>query len=118
MAHRRPGPSLARLVRLVSGLAIAAAYLLTAASTAAPMAVAAAVCTGWTSNVVPPQTIRVLRTSGSASGTVQVVSFRQYVNTVIAAEWSPGPTDAMRVGAIAVKQYAWYWRNSFVIAKW
>ena len=35
--------------------------------------------------------------------------FRQYVNTVIGAEWSPGATEALRVGAIAVKQYAWYW---------
>ena len=44
-----------------------------------PRRSAASVCTGWTSNVVPPQTIRVLRTTGPAAGSVQTVPFRQYV---------------------------------------
>jgi hypothetical protein len=37
-----------------------------------------------------------------------VVSFRQYVAVVLAAEWGVSG-DAGRVGAVAVKQYAWYW---------
>ncbi len=71
---------------------------------------AAAVCSGWTSNMTPPSTIRVLRTFGPAAGSVQLVAFRQYVNVVMAAEWGPtNPIEALRAGAIAVKQYAWYY---------
>ena len=108
-ARGRQRPPRVRLLRLVSGLALVAASLWSGAATAVTPAVAAATCTGWASNSVPPETIRVLRTSGPASGTVQVVPFRAYVYTVIAAEWSPGPASAVRAGAIAVKQYAWYW---------
>ncbi len=108
-ARGRQRPPRVRLLRLVSGLALVAAYLWSGTTTVVTPAVAAATCTGWASNAVPPETIRVLRTSGPASGTVQVVPFRAYVYTVIAAEWSPGPTSAVRVGAIAVKQYSWYW---------
>ena len=108
-AHKRLRPPRNRVMWLVSGLALAAAYLWTGVAVAVPAAQAAGVCTGWTSTIVPPQTIRVLRTSGAASGTVQIVPFRQYVYNVMGFEWSPGPTDAVRAGAIAVKQYAWYW---------
>jgi hypothetical protein len=77
---------------------------------------AAAQCTGWTSTTVPPTAIRVLRTTGPAAGTVQVVPFQQYVNVVMAAEWGPSdPSEALKAGAVAVKQYAWYhamyWRG-------
>lgn len=109
VAHARPRPSPVRYVRLVLGLTLIAAYLWLAGAAHVPDVAAAAVCTGWTSNVTPPSTIRVLRTSGPAAGSVQTVDFRSYVRTVIAAEWSPGPVEAMRVGALAVKQYAWYW---------
>ena len=82
---------------------------------AAPVT-AAAVCTGWTSHTVPPDAIRVLRTRGPADDTVQVVPFREYVNVVMAAEWGPtNPREALRAGAVAVKEYAWYnamrWRG-------
>jgi hypothetical protein len=82
---------------------------------AAPVTAAAA-CTGWTSHTVPPDTIRVLRTRGPADDTVQVVPFRGYVNVVMAAEWGPtNPREALRAGAVAVKEYAWYsamrWRG-------
>ena len=46
---------------------------------------------------------------GSRRGSVQTVPFRQYVTTVLTPEWSVGPVDVMRIGAIAVKEYAWYW---------
>ena len=71
---------------------------------------AASVCTGWTSTRVPPTTIRVLRSSGSSKGYVQIVNFKTYVQVVLAAEWPPSwPTAALQTGAMAVKQYAWYY---------
>ena len=64
----------------------------------------------------PPQTIRVLRTTGPAPGTVQTVDFRSYVEDVLSHEYgASSPPAALRVGAILVKQYAWYhamrWRG-------
>jgi len=101
--------------------ALCAALLLSliggAASILAPQAAGAAgTCTGWASDSAPPPTIRVLRTTGPASGTVQVVPFRDYVNVVMAAEWGPSsPVEALKAGAVAVKEYAWYhavvWRG-------
>lgn len=87
------------------------------AATVGPAPVrAASVCTGWTSDSVPPTTIRVLRTVGPAAGTVQVVPFHDYVTVVMAAEWGPSdPPEALKAGAVAVKQYGWYramyWRG-------
>jgi peptidoglycan hydrolase-like amidase len=79
-------------------------------------ALAAATCTGWTSDSVPPTTIRVLRTAGPASGSVQAVPFHDYVTVVMAAEWGSGnPAEVLKAGAVAVKEYAWYhamfWRG-------
>jgi hypothetical protein len=75
----------------------------------APTASAVTSCTGWKDSYAPPTTIRVLRSYGSASGTVQTVDFRAYVNNVMAWEWpSTYPTASLRAGAIAVKQYGWY----------
>jgi hypothetical protein len=77
---------------------------------------ARSVCTGWTSESIPPDAIRVLRTLGPDAGRVQEVPFRPYVETVMAAEFGAGAPDAaMEAGAVAVKQYAWYramnWRG-------
>ncbi len=70
-------------------------------------AVAAPACGGWTSATTPPPTISVLRT---ATRSVDVVPFRTYVEKVMAAEWpSWYPTEALRAGAVVVKQYAWYY---------
>jgi hypothetical protein len=56
---------------------------------------------------VPPTSIRVYRTSQKR--TVKV-PFRTYVETVMAAEWGrTHPLAALRVGAVAVKQFAWYY---------
>jgi hypothetical protein len=72
----------------------------------APATVAAGSCTGWTSTVVPPPSINVLRTS---LGRVDTVPFRRYVELVLAAEWGPGTAqEALAAGAVAVKQYAWF----------
>jgi hypothetical protein len=66
-------------------------------------------CTGWRSTLTPPTSIRVMRTAGPASGTVQEVPFRDYVGTVIRAEWpSNYPSETLKAGALAVKQYGWY----------
>jgi hypothetical protein len=76
-----------------------------------PPVAQAASCTGWTSTRVPPPTIRVLRTS---SGYVQTVDFKLYVQRVLDVEWpSNWPTAALQVGAVAVKQYGWYYTMNY-----
>jgi hypothetical protein len=112
---------LARAGRAAAVPVLAAALILAPAGPlpvpAGPATVlAAATCTGWSSDSVPPTTIRVLRTAGPASGTVQVVNFHDYVTVVMAAEWGAGnPAEALKAGAVAVKEYAWYhamfWRG-------
>ena len=55
----------------------------------------------------PPATIRVYRT---ATGTVEVVPFRDYLKHVLPNEWIPTwSPEALKAGAMAVKTYAWYW---------
>jgi hypothetical protein len=108
------------LRRLAAGLALAVTLSIAASSAAlvvAPASVlAASACSGWDSESIPPDTIRVYRTMGPDAGQVQVVPFRRYVEVVMAAEFGAGtPTEALRAGAVAAKQYAWYhaihWRG-------
>ena len=67
-------------------------------------------CTGWRSDYQPPPTIQVLRTHGPDTGHVESVDFPTYVAWVLSAEWTAYyPLEAMKVGAIAVKQYGWYY---------
>ena len=62
-------------------------------------------CTGWKSTTNPPKSIRVYR---NATGKVEVVNFRRYVEVVTASEWgSHLPMAAIEAGAVAVKQWAW-----------
>jgi hypothetical protein len=62
---------------------------------------------GAASGLTPPATIRVYRTG---TGQVEVVSFREYVKHVLPNEWVPTwAPHALRAGAMAVKEYAWYW---------
>jgi hypothetical protein len=97
---------------------LALASLLPAWAVGGPLTVAAsASCTGWSSITTPPDTIRV----GRSDGSVDVVKFRTYVGTVMASEWPYWlPRTALQVGAVAVKQYGWYWalaghhRSSYV----
>ena len=59
------------------------------------------------SDWAPPDNIRVYRTGTS---TVEVVPFREYVKHVLPNEWVPTWAPAsLRAGAMAVKEYAWYW---------
>jgi len=79
-------------------------------------------CTGWRSTLFPPRTIRVLQTRGPDAGKVYrdpndptgmtplEIPFREYVGVVIAAEWPAYyPAEVLKAGAIAVKQFAWYY---------
>jgi peptidoglycan hydrolase-like amidase len=93
------------------GAALVLAALLVA-SLAAPMATpapasAAAECGSYRSETVPPPTIRVFRTG---SGAVDTVDFRAYVKNVLSREWlSDWTTESLRSGALAVKNYGWYY---------
>ena len=64
--------------------------------------------TNWHSRTQAPQTIRVYRTR---TGDVETVSFRQYISIVMASGEFPTwlPPAVLEVGAVAVKQYAWYY---------
>lgn len=99
-------PSRPRTPTRVLGLLIGLALLVPAAATSPAPATAHASCTGWTSKTVPPPSIRVLRTQ---SGRVEKVDFRRYVVVVMGLEWPYWyPRAALEAGAIAVKQYGWY----------
>lgn len=109
----RPGA-----VALAMALLFAAPALLFASPAAAHDRVAflperqgrAAQCTGHQSQYLPPESIRVYRTRGPAEGTVQIVPFRDYVGVVFSTEWpSFYPLETLRAGAVAVKQFAWYY---------
>lgn len=94
--------------------------LMPVATFGAPPVFAGDSCTGWQSRYVPPDTIRVRR----ADDRVETVDFRRYVGVVMAKEW-PGwvPEQAREAGAVAVKQYGWYYalegkhRASYVNAR-
>lgn len=69
-------------------------------------------CTGWADDLHPPDVIRVLRARGPDKGHVQLVDFWTYVSVVMRAEYSTGadkPPLWMRIGAITVKQYGWFY---------
>jgi hypothetical protein len=90
-------------------------------SASGPVAAVTGECTGWSDNFHPPTEIRVLRGSGPNAGHVEVVPFWNYVGTVLRAEYSTGGSTGpiwMRLGALTVKQYGWYyamhWRGGKV----
>lgn len=98
-----------RAATLIAAILLAAL----APMTATTPAVAAGECGTYTSETVPPPTIRVYRT---ATGAVDTVDFRTYVKNVLSREWiSSWTTESLRAGALAVKHYAWYqvvhWRG-------
>ena len=67
--------------------------------------------TRWQDEFHPPNTIRVLRSNGPNAGRVETVNFWKYVGVVVRAEYSSGkdkPDPWMRMGALTVRQYAWY----------
>lgn len=95
-------------IRLIGGIvALAIALGALAFPSAGPAQAGSTKCTGWTSTLVPPTSIRVYRT---AKRRTEKVPFRTYVEKVMAAEWgASAPAAALRVGAVAVKQFGWYY---------
>jgi hypothetical protein len=98
------------MLRRTLGVVALTMAMLTAGS---PTAVTAADCGSYTSEAIPPSTIRVYR---AASGAVEQVDFRTYAQNVLSREWiSSWTTESLRAGALAVKHYAWYqvihWRG-------
>ena len=63
-------------------------------------------CTQWTSTTQPPQTIKVYRVS---EGRVETVDFKDYVMRVVSREWDVPQSALRKAGAVAAKQYAWYY---------
>ena len=71
-------------------------------------------CTDWSSRTSPPPTIRLFRMhhrGSSVPAHIDVVSFKSYVQRVMASGAWPGsrPLESLKVGAIAIKQYAWWY---------
>ncbi len=92
---------------LATILALSASVATGALPERVPIATAATPCAKWTTTYAPPTTIRVYR---HATDTVDVVPFRAYVENVLSWEWpSSYPAAALEAGAIAVKQFGWYY---------
>ncbi len=122
VAMRRPQPARG-LAAVMSSLLVAITFATPASAAIAPVEPEAAPvfsassrqCTKWSSEYVPPKTIRVLRTyktdaPAGIRGKVQKVDFEKYVATVMAVEWPEHyPLETLKAGAIATKQFAWYY---------
>ncbi len=93
---------------MAAAIAVATPFAGPLAGTAAPVHAGSSCGTNHDSKVTPPSTIRVHRT---ASDTVDIVPFREYVGIVMASgEWPYYlPQAVLEVGATATKQYAWYY---------
>jgi putative cell wall-binding protein len=92
---------------LLAMLALALAVPPAPTRALSPAAAVDPACSPWPTTYEPPPTIRVLRT---ATGVVETVPLRRYVENVMSWEWpSSYPSAALQAGAIAVKQYAWYY---------
>ncbi|MEK6721257.1 MAG: cell wall-binding repeat-containing protein [Chloroflexota bacterium] len=107
-----------RVALLATLLAVSAFVTAAAQPGAVPIASAAVTCAKWTTTYAAPPTIRVYR---HATDTVDIVPFRTYVENVLSWEWpSTYPAAALQAGAIAVKQYGWYYtivnRSAYVTA--
>jgi len=97
-----------RPIRLTAAaLAVALLLPVFVPATASPVEASTRSCTGWTSRVEPPKTIRVLRRTGQ----VVEVRFRAYVAKVmVSGEWPDWlPYGTLEAGAFAAKQYGWYY---------
>lgn len=106
-AHRAPIRLLRHLV-VAMAVAIAAPVVLPLAGASAPVEAGTSCWTAHDSKSTPPSSIRVHRT---ATDTVDIVPFREYVGIVMASgEWPYYlPQAVLEVGATATKQYAWYY---------
>ena len=93
-----------RAAALAFSFCISSASLSTLAT---PAQAAPSTCTRWQSTTTAPNTIRVGLVS---AGTVVTVPFKDYVRDTLPNEWVPSwRPAALQAGAVAVKQYAWYY---------
>ena len=68
-------------------------------------------CTGYGSQYMPTGQVRLYRT---ASNTLETVNFNFYVRGVLPREWFPtDPLEALKPGALAIREYSWYWTNNW-----
>ncbi len=76
---------------------------------------AAPPCDNYSSEITPPENIGVVITTfpnGYTRTGVQYVDFKTYVKNVLPNEWLPNwPQGAYQAGALAVKQFGWYFVN-------
>ena len=74
--------------------------------------VAASSCSHYDSRTTPPKTIRVFRAhhrGSTVKARVELWNFKKYVGSVMASgAWPNRPRESAKVGAIAIKQYAWW----------
>lgn len=93
---------------IATAVALATPFATPFADAAAPVQAGSSCGTNHDSKSTPPATIRVHRT---ATDTVDIVPFREYVGIVMASgEWPYYlPQAVLEVGATATKQYAWYY---------
>jgi hypothetical protein len=71
-------------------------------------------CTGYSSQTVPPATIKVFVRTSPTAGEIHTIPFQTYVENVLPNEWPASwDGDALKAGAVAVKSYAWYWVTHF-----
>jgi hypothetical protein len=48
------------------------------------------------------------------TGTIQTYNFQYYAENVLPNEWiTSWPAESLEAGAIAVKEYGWYWVNNW-----
>jgi len=72
-------------------------------------------CSGYFSDVTPPQTIRIYHNNPLKGADYQIYTrdFKTYVKESLPLEWDVGWQQAsLQAGAIAVKQFAWDWVNN------
>jgi hypothetical protein len=71
-------------------------------------------CSNYSSQTIPPATIKVLVRGSGTAVQIQTVAFQTYVENVLPNEWlASWDGDALKAGAVAVKSYAWYWTTHF-----
>ncbi len=98
-------------------LALGAATAFASGAAAADTQVSTAATAAPSATLTPPATIKVARRfpANDPNGVivaVDTVDFRTYCVRVLSHEWAPPGAfsdEALRAGALAVKDYAWYW---------
>jgi hypothetical protein len=114
---RRARLALVVCLALAALLALGASTALASGAAAADTQVSTAATAVPSPALTPPATIKVARRfpANDPNGVivaVDTVDFRTYCVRVLSHEWAPSGAfsdEALRAGALAVKDYAWYW---------